>query len=265
MLKQRVITAIVLAALVFVGLFYLDNQGFRLALAAVLLIGAWEWARLAGWKKVEMQAGFIAVQALLFWALQYYVHLFPYLLELSLLAWLAGLYAVWHYQQGRGLLFHSRIAKTLIGWLVLSSAWLSLSQLHGHYGVAYLLCLLFLIWAADIGAYFTGKRFGRVKLASKVSPGKSREGVYGGLIASLAVGIGFALWQGKALILFGILCLVVAMISVLGDLIESLLKRDASMKDSSQLLPGHGGILDRLDSLLAAAPWFLVGLNSIGA
>ena len=263
MLKQRIMTAIILAALVFIGLFYLSNDGFRLALAAVLLIGAWEWARLAGWHSIGSQAAFIGIQAGLFALLQFYPSI--NFLYFSLLLWLGGLYAVFSYQQGRGLLFKPRFAKTLIGWLVLSATWLSLSLLHGLYGVTYLLCLLFLIWAADIGAYFTGRRFGRIKLAAKVSPGKSREGVYGGLFASLLVGLSFAIWQQLPLLSFGVLCLIVAAVSVLGDLIESLLKRDANMKDSSQLLPGHGGILDRLDSLLAASPWFLVGLSSIEA
>ena len=125
-----------------------------------------------------------------------------------------------------------------------------------------ILLLFFLIWAADIGAYFAGRAFGKRKLAPRVSPGKSWAGFFGGILASVAVGLAMLAWRGTvptadaATALFVLACLAVAIISVFGDLTISLFKRERGIKDTSNLLPGHGGFLDRLDSLLSAAPLF---------
>lgn len=126
--------------------------------------------------------------------------------------------------------------------------------------------LLMLIWIADIGAYFTGRHWGRIKLAPKISPGKTREGVYGALVGALLSGVVLAWWQGLSIqqAPFAILlCILAALFSVAGDLFWSMLKRLRGVKDSSNLLPGHGGMLDRIDSLTAAAPVFLLGLITL--
>jgi len=128
-----------------------------------------------------------------------------------------------------------------------------------------LLFLFVLIWVADIAAYFTGKRFGRNKLAEQLSPGKTREGVLGATIGALLFSlVGIYFWQEKLAwglaIYFILLCVLSALISVVGDLFESLLKRNAGKKDSGSIIPGHGGVLDRIDSLLAASPGFMLGL-----
>jgi len=148
--------------------------------------------------------------------------------------------------------------------MVLFPPWFSLLAIHRlpEDGPLLVLFIMVLIWVADTGAYFSGRRFGRVKLAPHISPGKTREGVYGALLGAVLCGL--LLYQLRpqtgALALLILFCLLLALVSVVGDLFESLLKRQAGLKDSGQLLPGHGGMLDRIDSLTAAAPVYLLGL-----
>jgi phosphatidate cytidylyltransferase len=134
--------------------------------------------------------------------------------------------------------------------------------LHREYGPGYVILLFLLIWGADTGAYFAGRAFGKHKLAARVSPGKTWEGVFGGMLLALTVALGATQWLEPAgqLVPFLVLVAVTVAISVLGDLAESLFKRIADVKDSGGLLPGHGGVLDRIDSLTAAAPVFTLGL-----
>ena len=155
--------------------------------------------------------------------------------------------------------------RTLCGVLLLSAAWLSMVELKAlESGDAWLLLILLIVWAADIGAYFSGKRWGRVKLAPHVSPGKTREGMYGGLVAVGLTVLAFSWWNEltfSSVVYLMLLSLVVGLVSVMGDLFESLLKRHAGVKDSGTILPGHGGVLDRIDSILAAAPLYYLGLT----
>jgi phosphatidate cytidylyltransferase len=159
-----------------------------------------------------------------------------------------------------------RLLKSLAGVLVTVPAWASLVLLHSREpdGPYVILYLLVLVWAADSGAYFAGRKWGKRKLAPVISPGKSWEGVYGGiaLCSVLAVAVGLAygetLKQAAGLLLVSLLTV---MFSIVGDLLESLMKRQAGIKDSSNLIPGHGGVLDRIDSLTAAAPVFFIGLH----
>jgi phosphatidate cytidylyltransferase len=129
---------------------------------------------------------------------------------------------------------------------------------------SYLVFVLVLVFAADIGAYFAGRNFGRLKLAPRVSPGKTWEGVLGGLVSAALVAVVGAYWFDLPLARFLPLCTAVAAVSIVGDLTESMFKRYVGLKDSSKLLPGHGGILDRIDSLTAATPVFALGLMWLG-
>jgi phosphatidate cytidylyltransferase len=131
-------------------------------------------------------------------------------------------------------------------------------------GVEYLIFTLLIVWAADAGAYFAGKKFGRVKLAPAISPGKTWEGVVGGLLLVAALAAVIAVWQGVSIGVLLPFCLAVAAISIVGDLTVSMFKRTAGVKDSGSLFPGHGGVLDRVDSVAAAAPLFALGLGWLG-
>ncbi|MNH04774.1 Phosphatidate cytidylyltransferase [compost metagenome] len=159
-------------------------------------------------------------------------------------------------------LWASAACRLLIGLLVLLPAWQGLVLLkHWPLGNWLILSVMVLVWAADIGAYFSGRAFGKRKLAPQVSPGKSWEGVYGGLAVSLLItlGVGISRDWGFGQILLGLLgAALLVMSSVVGDLTESMFKRRSGIKDSSNLLPGHGGVLDRIDSLTAAIPIFAV-------
>ncbi len=168
------------------------------------------------------------------------------------------------YQMNKSINLSSRIMKAIIGGVILIPAWLSLILIHlNKSGVSLMLFLFFLIWLADSAAYFSGRRFGSKKLASNVSPGKTWEGVYGALIVSLLFGASYAFYadmKNIVAVYFILLVLITASFSILGDLVESMFKRMAGIKDSSNILPGHGGVLDRIDSLTSAAPVFFAGL-----
>ncbi|WP_110686237.1 phosphatidate cytidylyltransferase [Salinicola aestuarinus] len=258
MLRQRVLTALVLAPLVLVGLFGLTGASFAFFTAIVLLLGAWEWARLAGFDahapRLLYAAGFGALM-LVAWQAGWMDDQWP--LWLGALGWLVNAWWISRYPDATAQWQHPAIRLAMGGW-VLFPCWIGFHQLRQD-GSEWLLFVLLLVWVADIGAYFAGRRFGRRKLASRVSPGKSWEGVYGGWVAVALLSLGYALWLGMGLAeTLGLLLVAVfvAYVSVIGDLLESMLKRFRGLKDSSQLLPGHGGILDRIDSLTAAIPIF---------
>ncbi|GAB2780663.1 phosphatidate cytidylyltransferase [Halomonas shantousis] len=256
MLKQRIITALVLAPLALAGLFGLIEAPFAVFTGVVLLFGAWEWANLAGFAQRLARLGYVLFCMLLMWmawrsgAVQ---QAWP--LWLGVLGWLANLYWVVAYPD-RQQQWNGRFPRLLIGLWVLLPCWVGFIQLRQD-GIAWLLFVLMLVWVADIGAYFAGRAFGKRKLAPRVSPGKSWAGVVGGLCGAEVLALIFAAWQGLGqLLLLLVITALVALISVLGDLLESMLKRFRGLKDSSRLLPGHGGVLDRIDSLTAAIPLF---------
>lgn len=268
MLKQRVITAIVLLAILLPALFY--QTPFPFIAIALLLIaaGAWEWGRLNGLR----QAGSIglSVACVLACGLSWYGGL----IEKSLPMLWAAAGAAWVLVGGgllrAGVAGWPRIPKWLRlagGLVVLWLAWLAISQAR-VIGIQFLLSVLLLVWVADIFAYFAGRTFGgrfsKNKLAPSISPGKSWEGVWGGMAGVVVLSLAWvyaggqtlygqlAARHGLALMLLAVIFL--AAMSVVGDLVESLIKRSAGVKDSSGLLPGHGGVLDRVDALLPTLP-----------
>lgn len=270
MLKQRVITASILAILVIWGLFALSTPMIGSILAFVVLLGGWEWARMIGMASNAARAAYVAGLLVVLWLVQRLVAADPSLLAsilvLAVSWWIAGTVMVLRYRGKTGLSGFDRVAGVIIGVLVLVPTWLALVHLHAL-GPGLVLFIFMLIWGADIGAYFAGRKFGKRKLAPHVSPGKSIEGVFGGLALSAVVAaVGMAIFEMPLAnaIWFVPLCFVVVIFSVIGDLFESLFKRRVGLKDSGQLLPGHGGILDRIDSLTTAAPIFTLGLILFG-
>jgi phosphatidate cytidylyltransferase len=271
--KQRVTTALFLAPLPILAVLFLPTPWLAAAVAAVLLAGLWEWTHFAGVHERLPRASFLAANALLMASLVWGGG--PSLFTLKLAALLGVLWwalvCLWLARPGFGRADTpgNRALKLLAGTLGIVPAWCALGWLHSEdpYGARWSLYAIALVWVADSGAYFAGSKWGRRKLAPAISPGKSWEGVYGGLAACALFAIpavpvlGLAWSQLPALWL---VTLAVAAISVVGDLFESLMKRHSGVKDSGALFPGHGGLMDRLDSLLAALPVFVVGKAWLG-
>ncbi len=269
MLRTRIATALVLVPLVLAGLFLLPPRGFGVAVLLVTIVAAREWARLCGlapWWEFVFVAGIVVVEGgLLFLPAARFALGWPFSTVISVcgaaaLFWLAA--APWWVV--RRWPTKAPLAMILSGWLVLAGAWLALVELQAR-SPWLVLAAMAIVWIADTAAYFTGRAFGRRKLAPEVSPGKTWEGVYGALAAVAVYALclllfardaGFAAVLDAATIAAWLaFMLLVTAISVVGDLYESLLKRNAGVKDSGNLLPGHGGILDRTDALLAAMPF----------
>ncbi|MGA9856014.1 MAG: phosphatidate cytidylyltransferase [Gammaproteobacteria bacterium] len=260
MLKQRVITALALLPLVVLLVWLAPTWLLALVTGGMILVGAWEWAVLSGENTLLLKfsnTALVAILLYLLWLSRQNI-LILWIVALTALAWwLFALFWVFWWRRE----FHHTI-KFFCGMLTLIPAWVAFVSLRASQdGVVKLLFLLALIWAADIGAYFAGKGFGRHKLAPEVSPGKTWEGVAGCTLAVLVVSL-LGVWmvlpvKGYLLIL---ICLFTGWLSIVGDLSESLFKRQAGVKDSGRLFPGHGGVLDRIDSLTAALPAFWLGL-----
>jgi phosphatidate cytidylyltransferase len=278
MLKQRVITALVLLALLLPAL--LAGSAEPLAGLTLLLIaaGAWEWGRLNGLAmRGALRVAAVCVMLCLYaWHARWAYAAPTYLWHITGASWV--LLAAWLIRHGvaRWALI-SRALRLVVGVLALWLTWLALYQAKVM-GVNFLLSLLFLVWMADIAAYFSGRAFGRRKLAPAISPGKSWEGVWGGMVGVLLMA-GVWIWvdtqyavdsaslytrlQSRGWPFLVLATLFLTLMSVAGDLVESLVKRSAGMKDSSQLLPGHGGVLDRVDALLPALPLALMLAQSV--
>lgn len=274
MLKQRLITAIVMMAVFLAALVYLPTPLFAAFIATVVLIGAWEWANLAGLSALWQRVVYVAVMALVLAFGSVYLqvskleaplneqtlHTFKILLTLACTWWALALLWVQTYPQS-ALLWRSRTVRALMGFLVLAPAWVGLVYLRAQdNGIGLLLLLIATVICADTGGYFAGRRWGKTKLAPAVSPGKTWEGVAGGVAANIILSLViWSIWGGSFVLLLAIV-IPTALVSILGDLQESMLKRHRGIKDSSALLPGHGGLLDRVDSLTAAAPVFALAV-----
>jgi phosphatidate cytidylyltransferase len=261
MLKQRIITALILLPIALGGFFLLDGWPFALFIGAVVTLGAWEWARLAGLSAQPQRVAYAVLVAALLYVAYLVPSLAPWLLGAAVLWWLLATLLVLNYPDSSRY-WGGLPGKLLIGLLILLPAWQGLVQLkQWPQANALIIAVMVLVWGADIGAYFAGKAFGKRKLAPRVSPGKSWEGFFGGLAASLLITLAVGLqqgWQTSGLLLALAGALLVVAASVIGDLTESMFKRQSGIKDSSNLLPGHGGVLDRIDSLTAAIPLFAV-------
>lgn len=276
MLRQRVITAIVLAVVLLAINFLTKASVFATLIGLVFLLGMWEWTRLAGvhghaWRSVLL-VGYAAVFALLWQVCKTPWWWVPVLV--GLVWWLVALFWLSRRSVAAQPNARNALLKLFAGLLVATPAWCAAVVMHGdlaapHAGrgpwwVVFFLCI---VVAADIGAYSAGRRLGRVKLAPAISPGKTREGVYGALVCSAIVAlIGGILLQvpGGRLPAIVALGLITVLFSIVGDLFESLIKRHAGVKDSGTLFPGHGGVFDRMDSVVAALPVFVLGKFLLG-
>lgn len=274
MLKQRVITAIVLLLILLPALFHPDALYWRVVTLLLIVAAAWEWGRLVGLGTVGawMSAFACLLACVMAWDLGLLVRPQPWFWTLAGGAWVLAGGALLRAGVARwGAL--PRSGRLLGGLLALWLTWLAVAQAR-DIGIAFLLSILVLVWVADIAAYFAGKawggRYSRGKLAPAISPGKSWEGVWGGMAGVVLMTLGWLALEGIGVLprpsLYGhllthggwalllVAVLFLAAMSVVGDLVESLVKRSAGCKDSSRLLPGHGGVLDRVDALLPTLP-----------
>ena len=263
-LRKRVLTAIVLGAVLLAILLWLPDWVTVAVVTALVLFGAWEWSAFLLLVAPGPRLAYVGLVGMLLW-LVWRFSTTPerrdLILEVAVLWWLAAL--AWILFAPRRV---SSWAAAAAGVLALVPSWLALVQLRLNlpHGAQWVLFALVLVWVADSGAFFFGRRFGRVLLAPTVSPGKTWEGLLGGISVSALVAIAGSRWFHLPLAAFLPLCLAAVGFSVVGDLTESLLKRFAGMKDSGSIFPGHGGVMDRIDSLTGAAPVLLLGLSLLG-
>jgi phosphatidate cytidylyltransferase len=259
-LQTRIVTGMLLVAALVVVMFWMPPRATLVVLTGLVLVGAWEWSAFLRSASALVRVLYVVLIAAL-------------------------LYFIWRFTTGPDEL-HSVLAVTVAWWIIafvwivlaprrvapwsaavagifaLVPAWLSLAylRLDSIHGAEWVLFVFLLVWMADIGGYIFGRRYGRLRLAPKVSPAKTWEGAFGGFALSGLIGIGGAGWFHLPLERFLPLCLAVVAFSIVGDLTESLLKRYVGVKDSGTLFPGHGGVMDRIDSITAAAPVLVFGL-----
>ena len=262
-LRSRVIASLVLAPGMILMLLYLPSFWLAIFIGIVSCAAAWEWASLVE-EKLVAKLFYVVVCALLIIAAGNYLpeeHV-RFLMLMGSAFWVFVLLMLTFYQPSwlgnyllQGFLTYS-------GYFVIVVAWLAMVKLNQQ-KPSLLLFLFLIVWMADTAAYFAGKRFGKNKLAEQLSPGKTREGLLGAVIGTFILSLAGVWWFELNImqsVYFVLLCVLTALISVVGDLFESLLKRNAGAKDSGSLIPGHGGVLDRIDSILAAAPGFVLGM-----
>ena len=272
MLKQRIFSALVMVPLVVLGVLYLQPSAFAAVVALAMVVAAWEWSALVPLHGVVPRIAYLvgtATATAIAWYFARYEVFVNSVLWVAMAWWLFVLFWVSRPALGREVSTLHTTAKAILGFGLMLSTWLALVVLHGRpdQGPHWVLYVMVLVWVADSGAFFVGKAIGRTKLAPAVSPGKTWEGVFGALLGSAVFAFGYARFLELPAALFSsfiLVCLVTVLFSIVGDLLESLLKRQQGVKDSGTLIPGHGGILDRIDSLLAAAPVFLFGMRWIG-
>jgi len=263
MLRQRVITAIVLVAIVLAALFAPTSVFWRGLISLLVLLGFYEWLRFCEIDSMVNKLLSFMLFIAAFSALQMRLIPIDLVAPIACLVWVGLLiFTLTDYLD----LLHNKVAKLFIGIFVISVAGCLVIEIKSvEYGAFWMICFLGAVSLADIGAYFVGRRFGKTKLAPKVSPGKTVEGLFGGLafVGLIYTPILFSVFEVKQALLLMATVMATALLSVGGDLFESKMKRYVGLKDSSQILPGHGGILDRVDGLLAGAPFFFLGLSHL--
>ena len=266
MLKTRIITAVTLIPLVLLAIFKLPLAAFLLLTGMVVGVGAWEWSGFMNWRSLRLRSFYVVM--VLWLTLGVSAISAYYSLAVGCIAWLFAAYCVWKYQKYKHSPTEKLWVNAMAGILVLTPCWESFAILKARNNGGLLILLLFVfVWAADTSAYFVGKRFGRHQLISNVSPGKTVEGLCGALVTNFILSLGIA-WAcqlpARYWFFWVVLVMGTTIFAVLGDLFESMMKRLVGLKDSGKLLPGHGGLLDRIDSLTAAAPLFTLGIIWLG-
>ncbi len=270
MLKVRIFTALVLIPLLLAAIIWLPTGYLAVFLGGIILMGGWEWSRLSGFIDATPRLIYVGLIAAAMWYGYDWIgrdHAVQYMLYFILIGWILAF--IWLALAPVEKILSNTISlyfRGLIGIVMLIPSWLSLLWLHslGDHGLHLLLSLFILIWMADSGAYFIGRLAGITRLAPTISPGKTLQGTYGGLVATVisALLLSYPLqFDDIHRLQFISLALLIGIFSTVGDLLESVVKRTSGLKDSGNLLPGHGGVMDRIDSLTAAAPVYVLALG----
>ena len=260
MLKQRMTTASCIAAAAIGAIFLLPSLLFALITGLVVIIGSWEWANIAGWSHKWLRTLYSAITILLMTTIYFLAHQ-EILIGIGFMWWVTAIILIAHYPDSK-IIWKHRCTKLIIGWLILLPAWISINYIYTQpQGYLWTLYLLGVTSTADMVAYFVGKQFGSHRLAPTISPKKSWQGAISAIIVTSMVTwvvswmLHFSLLQQALLI---IISLATASMSIIGDLLESMFKRERNIKDSGSVLPGHGGVLDRIDSLTASSLAFTI-------
>lgn len=277
MTRTRVIVALILTPLAIAAILLVPTPWMVALAAVVFLIGLWEWFRLVDiddtLARTMLLVANMALMVAIVWGSRTSSGFMYVLLQIMTVIGVAWwlLAALWlkHFDFASDHATHARVFKLAAGTLAIVPAWSALGVLHGSQpnGHRWLLLALAIVWAADSGAYFAGRRYGKRKLAPRISPNKTVEGAIGGLACGLLVAMVLAPFAGASLAqlpLVAVVAVVAVAFSIVGDLFESLLKRHVGAKDSGDLIPGHGGVLDRIDGVLAALPVFALGKAWLG-
>lgn len=286
MLSKRIITATILTLIMVAAVFLLPTIYFSALITLVVLMAGWEWTGLCGIHKILHKCLFLFILLLPILALESWTHLLEllaalldwpeiknysgileWLVILPVLFWLTMMVLIRKVPDELLALNLKVTSKAFAGWFILFFAWMFLNRLRALYGVEMVMYFFVLIWSADIAAYFVGNKYGKDKLAEQISPGKTVQGMYGALITGAVCGVLLGLYYRFPLMIasdFLLLSVLTVLISIYGDLFISIFKRQKGVKDSGALLPGHGGILDRIDSVIAAIPFFYAGILLIG-
>lgn len=286
MLLQRIITASILAPLILLAIYKLSSTQFAAVWGAVILIASWEWAGLIDLNKIYQKIAFVlflvlsmfaifswtvilelAAQGFNYPEIRNYSGVLEWTVIPPILVWLTIMFLIRNKPHDLLVLKIKTRYKVFLGWFVLFAAWMFLERLRRLYDTEMVIYFFLLIWAADIVAYFGGKNFGVTKLAPEISPGKTVEGMYAALASAIVCAVILGLIYGfPPLIIsdFALLSVLTVLVSIYGDLFFSYAKRLKGVKDSSNFLPGHGGLLDRIDSMIAGAPIFYAGVFLMG-
>lgn len=270
-LPARIKTAAFLAPLVVIGVLFLPSQWFAAAFGFVLCFALWEWTRIIGFRLRRLRGVIVGANAALIGVLWLYTpeHWLMPIVYAGAVWWCLALVWLRAFDFASAPTRKNKDLKVIVGSVVVVPAWVAAWLLHKEpeQGPWWTLFVLVLIWIADAAAYFAGRRFGQHKLAPRISPGKTLEGLYGALLGAVVYAAAVGAWLNPswtAYFCFVLLVTVTVLFSVVGDLFESLIKRHSNIKDSGTIFPGHGGMLDRIDSVLAALPIFAAGRSLFG-
>jgi len=267
MLKSRLLTAFLMGPLILWAIYAMPETPFAIFSLVLVSLGAWEWSVFAGWVKPLQRNLYFIINVLFFVTVLFFqnIELDLIIIAASLFWWAICIPLLLSFPFKDKTLLHSREIKTLVGIILLLATLVSMVLIRNNpaYGSEYVLYIILIIWFADSGAYFAGRALGKNKLIPNVSPGKTWEGVAGAIVATLIVAfvsLDLLSIPSSHSLIFILVTLVAVIYSIVGDLSESMFKRMANIKDSGSLIPGHGGILDRIDSLMSALPVFYAGL-----